>query len=244
MKPTFPIDDKLLAKKSRGAVLGSLLTWVSLLPTIGAWAIMDFSPLIWIPMGIATLAGLGFHWKKELHKKRPEWIREEVQKSNKEQDHLIIQHIKYFDKKDADWEKRTLIKALEHKQGIEQKLLETQPKMETWARIESLIDTLTFSMIEKLDLHRKSERPELRKSVEAALQQLSLTEVELEDMINPHLSSNHSPFPTEDKLTTTLRELQEEREIAQRVKSRMAESYGEESYGETTYGGSHGEVAE
>jgi len=229
MKPTFPIDDKQLSAKGRGTVLGSVLTWAAFLPTLGAWTLMDFSPLIWIPMGIATAAGLGFYWKKELAKKRPQWILQKVRESNHQQDQLIIRQIKYLDKKNARWEELTLTKALDYKQGIEKKLLEKQPDIQMWAKIETLIDTLVFSMIEKLELHRKSREPKLKNAINAALEQLSLTEVELEDMINPHLTDN--PFPTEDKLTTTLRELKEEREIAQRVKSRMAESYGETTYG-------------
>lgn len=231
MKPTFPIEEKEIQKKGMSAVFSSVLTWVSFLPAFGAWSILEASPLIYVPLALATVAGLGFYWRGELKKRRPLWIEEKVRESNKEQDTMIRNQVLHFQRQGANWQGQQLQKALQHKQAIENRLLVKRPRIALWARIESLVDTLIFSLIDKLEAYWNHEDLTMKADIEEAVFQLQETERNIEDIIAPYLGQEDKFLPNEDELSTALRELKEEREIAQRVKARLQEGFSETTYG-------------
>ncbi len=234
MKPTFPIDEQELKSKGIKTIFGSILTWVACLPAFGAWSILEASPLIYLPLAGVTVGGLWYYWKQEITKKRPTWIEEKVRASNTEQNEMLKHQIKRYETQGARWEQKQLQQALRSKEKIETYLLTKQPNIEIWARIESLIDTLSFSLIEKLDHYRKTEDDQVKKDVQEAVYQLQQTEINLADIIAPHLGVEDNFLPQEDKLNTALRELKEEREIAQRVKERIQSGYSQTTYSSET----------
>lgn len=231
MIPTFPINESELRQRACKAVFGSPLTWVALLPTIGVWGVVEASPFVYLPMGILTLGGLFGYWAREIKKRRVGWIGEEIVGSNRQQDHVIKLQIAHFQQQQANWEGTRLQRALKHKQAIEARLLYKNPDLEIWERIETLLDTIVFSMIDKLESNRIKPSSVIQQQIEDALHQLAETEISLEDMITPHYSRPDLEPSQVDELATTLQKLKEEREIAQRVKSRLESQFSETTYG-------------
>ena len=230
MKPTFPINESEITKKGLRTACGSVLTWVSFLPTLGAWSILEASPLVVIPMGLVTVGGLWLYWKSHLEKKRPLWIEGAVKESNVEQDAMIRNQVLHFQRQGANWEGQQLQRALQHKQAIENRLLVKKPRIALWSRMEILVDTLIFSLIDKLEVYRGKQSDRAQAEIKEALYQLAQTEENLDDIIAPHLGHEEHFLPSEDKLATALRELKEEREIAQRVKQRLESGFSETTY--------------
>lgn len=189
-----------------------------------------------IPMGLATVGGLWYYWKEEIQSKRPAWIEEKVRESNVEQDTLIRNQILHFQRQGADWEGLQLQRALQYKQAIENRLLVKQPSLPIWERLETLVDTLIYSLIEELENYRLKRGKTTPEDISEAIEQLAETDKDLDDIIAPHVEPDQADLlPREDKLLIALEELKEERAIAQRVKERM-----ETQFSETTYASSLG----
>jgi len=233
MKPTFPLDDSQIQKKSLSTVLSSLLTWAVWLPTVGLWSVMEVAEWMWMPVGAVTGAGLWWYWRRKLRQLRPQWRLDQIRQSNAAQDKLLAQQQRRFAKQDAEWEEKVLKRVRRDKAAIEQRLLEAQPDLGLWQRLESLIDTLAFSLIDKLGQHAQAPEPELKAQITAAAAQLHQTYEDLPIMISPTNGAHQEALTQQDRLTAALDGLREEREIAQRVRERL-----ESGFAETTYGSS------
>ena len=225
MNPTFPIDQQELNKRSRDTVFGSVLTWAAWIPTIGVWSVMDIASWLLLPMAAVTGVGLFTYWRSQLKKLRPEWMLQQIKKSNRQQDKMLHQQIKAFEKKSADWEANALRTVKEQKAAIEKKLLEAQPDIALWGRIESLVDTLAFSLVDKLNSYQQNPAGGAKAEIEEAINQIYQTNADLHLMISP--SSQMNDLPSSDRLTHSLNALREEREIAHRVRERLESGYSE-----------------
>jgi len=232
MKPTFPLDDREIQKKSTRTVLGSLLTWAAWLPTVGLWSVMEVANWMWLPVGLVTGGALWWYWRNQLQKLRPQWKLDQIQQSNKAQDSLLEQEQQRLRSQGAKWESQVLRQVRQDKSAIEQSLLEKQPDFALWQRLEVLIDTLAFSLIDKLGQHVQSPEATLKTQIEDAAAQLSQTRQDLPAIISPTRGAQQDAMTQQDQLTAALDGLREEREIAQRVRQRL-----ESGFSETTYSG-------
>ncbi|MEM9079501.1 MAG: hypothetical protein AAGC74_02280 [Verrucomicrobiota bacterium] len=218
MRPTFPVSEKALAKKRRQTIFGSALTWASLLPSFGAWTLLDAPP--WAAgLGLlATLGGLIAYWKQHLDKQEPHFLDQLIAQSNAEQDQALHHHAQQLFHRGHVQAARILRHTIGLKQDIESQVHREAATMHQRERLDTLVDRITFALVDKLEQQTQSPSPQTDYQITQAIQKLEQTLSNLPNILNPSAAlPQHNPDP----LQQALDELAQESSIADSVKKRL-----------------------
>ena len=216
MKTTFPLDSRQLAQRRRKAVFGSLLTWTVPLPVFAAWAFLG------LPGWAAGLLlggvgwGLSQFWKKELPTLEERWRQEMTTESNEEQNRLLLHQAAIFRKKNRRKAGEMLRQAVAHKKRIESSVHQSRLLPDHRERIDTLVDTLCFSLVEKLSQEEGAvEEDEI---LVEALNVLKKTEENVAALTG---AATGLPPEKEDGLAGVTKQLKEEAHLAEAARKRL-----------------------
>ena len=218
--PTFPLDERALARKKRDVVAGSLWTWLPPLPIVAGWALFGLSG----PLALLLLAVIGagqwFFWKKQLGTLDKRWRREMVESSNSQQNKQLQQYAGKLLRKGRDEASAALQHAVRQKRFIEERIHEASVSADLKERLDTLVDTVCFSLLARLEQDPKLKDANTREAVERAKATLDETAAHLPQIIDPS-HALQPKAPDGYALDQALEGLREEIAVAKAVKERL-----------------------
>ncbi len=219
MEKTFPIDSRELARRRRSSVFGSLLTWLVPMPAFFAWTFMGLNTFAFLGLMIAAGVGLFYYWKKTLPKLERQWIEELTDKSNDQQNQLLEKRAQEFNAQQGKTQAKVLREALTLKAEIETRVHRSSLGQEKKEKIDTLVDTIAFALVGKLESWNGKPSEEQSEEVAQALQVLRETKDDLPKILDP--SHELDVFKPEDPLLEAMGGLKEEIRLADSVKQRL-----------------------
>jgi hypothetical protein len=225
LRSTFPFDEVAIARAALGHVFTAPITWAPLVPVVAAYTIFDVPALIACAFGAVVVIALGAYWRTEWEKLtgglRRQWIRDH----NLAQNDLLKADARDLRRDGAPEYAHRLEQFLEAKILVERRLHEEGALNEQKIQIEQLVDSLCFGVRDQLcalAAQEKSRAPEDREGtlvrVSAAFETLQATVAELDTILGPIDSAASLTGASLEEIT---RRLQEEAEIARRVRARL-----------------------
>jgi hypothetical protein len=228
-RSTFPLDEKALARRALGQILGDPVTWVPLLPGVAAYTLFDVPLLLALALEAVVLVGLAFYWRGRWSGMMDTLRRNHIREHNRLQDAMLAASVNSIRAAGAVDYANRLAQFLQIKREVEQRLHEEGTTINAQKiQLERLVDSLCFGVRDELlaqvekkkDQHENpADRHATMARVDAALATLQSTVAELDTILEPMgLAGNGDPGESIEQLTQRLRE---ETEIARRVQARL-----------------------
>ncbi len=242
VETTFPIDQKELARRRRASVFGSLFTWILPLPALIAWTFLGLNTFIFLGIMIGAGFGLYTYWKKKLPQLEREWIEELSQKSNQQQNVLLMTKAIAFEKQGHQQEAKILREAVLLKKEIEEPVHNSELSQSHKEKLDTLVDTICFALVGKLEQHAVNPSVELNTELGQAIDILKETRNDLPNILNP--AGELEVFESQDPLHKAITGLKDEAKLAKRVRKRLYTDWSHSEDSETTISSSHADISD
>ena len=220
---TFPLDVGEVQRRKLKMVLESPLTWGAPVPVVAGWALFGLSSALALSGLAAVCLGLSVFWWKRWGKVDREVREKLVAESNEAQNNELSQIAASLGQRGFSKAQNLLNKALTKKWKIEEAVHGSQLPWSQRARLDTLVDTVCFSLV---GLLQDDPGVEQRETVEAGKRALVTLEDALDhlpDMLNP--IEGVKKGGAKDSFQAALSDLSEEVAVAKAVKARLKRDF-------------------
>lgn len=225
LRSTFPLDEAAIGRKALRQIIGNPISWGPLIPIAVAGVFLKGLLWLWVLLGIGAIAAVVTYWRKQWPGIIAQLRREWVQEHNRLQDLMLKKSADDFQGAKENAMARRLEQFRIVKRKVETRLHEDGEITDQKIELEQLVDALCFNVRDQLDdvLIREGKGLEVDRDavlahVDDAYRTLQGVVAELDTILGPSLPPGG---PIAVTIAGITQRLQEEVEIARRVRSRL-----------------------